>query len=74
MTDQDKMAMLEDLLDIEEGTLTPDRELATIEEYDSLARLSLIVMLDEEFGVTVAPETVKAFVTVEDILALMEKK
>lgn len=74
MTEKEKLAMLEDILDVEEGMLTSDMELASLEEYDSMARLSLIVMMDEEFGVTVAPDRVKGFITVGDILALMEKK
>lgn len=74
MIDQDKLGKLEETLDVEIGTLKPDMELANISEYDSLARLSLLVMLDEDFGVQVPTETIKKLVTVNDILLLMEKK
>lgn len=72
MTTPEKIALLEETLDIEEGTLKEDTLLEEVGEYDSMAKLSLIVMFDEEFGVKVEGETVKAFKTVSDILKLME--
>ena len=72
MTHQEKMAFIEEILDVDEGTLTPETVLAELEEYTSLAMLSLIVMFDDEFGRRVTGPEVKAFKTVGDILALME--
>lgn len=74
MTEKEKMALLEDLFELEEGDLTPDTELDNIEEYDSMTRLSLIVMMEDEFGVRLDGTTIKAFKTVGDILARMEKQ
>lgn len=45
--------------------------LADVEEYDSMARLALIVMLDDEFGIAVDADVVKGFVTVADILKVI---
>lgn len=74
MTEKEKLAKLEETLDVEEGALTADLLLASIPEYDSLARLSLLVMLDEDFGVQIPTEKIKSFVKVNDILTIMEKK
>lgn len=74
MTEREKMALLEDLFELEEGDLTPDTELDDIEEYDSMTRLSLIVMMEDEFGVRLDGATIKAFKTVGDILIRMEKQ
>ncbi len=71
MTTEEKIALLEETLDIEEGTLSEDTLLEDVDEYDSLAKLSLIVMFDEEFGVKVESETIKGLKTVADILNLM---
>ncbi len=68
---KEKLALIEEALDTEEGTLTPETLLSDVDEWDSIAALSLIVMLDEEFSVTVSGEQIKAFVTVNDILAHM---
>ena len=45
---KEKLSMLEETLDLEEGALAPDMELADIDEYDSMAKLSLIVLMSDE--------------------------
>jgi len=72
MTVEQKIALIEETLELDEGTLTPDTVLADVEEYDSMAKLSLIVMMDDEFGVKLTGDMIKSFVTVSDILALTE--
>ena len=72
MSEKEKLALLEETLDVEEGTLSPDTVLRELDEYTSLAMLSLIVMFDDQFGRRVTGAEVKAFRTVSDILALME--
>ncbi len=74
MSEQEKIAMLEETLELDEGTLTADTVLADVEEYDSMAKLSLIVMMDDEFGIKLNGDVIKSFETVGDILKLMEKK
>ena len=73
MTDQEKIAMLEDTWELDEGTLTVDTVLADVDEYDSMAKLSLIVLMDDEFGVKLTGDVIRGFETVSDILKLMEK-
>ena len=72
MTNVEKMAMLEELLELEGGSLEPEMDLNSIEEYDSMAKLSLIVMMDEEFGKKLLGEQIQKFHTVKDILDFME--
>ena len=69
---KEKLALIEDVLDVEEGSLSPKTELADVDEWDSIAALSLIVMLDEKFEKTVSGAQIKALETVNDILAYME--
>lgn len=66
-----KLEMIEELLDCEEGTLQVDSSLAKIEEWDSIAHLSLIIMLEEDFGKKVSGKEIRALETVDDILAIM---
>ena len=68
---KEKLALIEEILDIEEGSLTPETMLADVEEWDSIAALSLIVMLDEKFEKTVSGAQIKALKSVNDILAYM---
>jgi acyl carrier protein len=73
MTEKEKIAMIEEALDLEEGALSGETVLADLEEYDSMAKLSLIVLMDEEFDIKVTGDMIKGFNTVKDILAIMNK-
>ncbi len=73
MSDKEKLAMLEETFDVDEGTLSADMELDGIEEYDSMTKLSLIVMIEEEFGKKLSGTEIKEFKTVQDILNIMVK-
>lgn len=71
MTEQEKIAMLEDMLELEAGSLSMDTELSSIDEYDSMAKLSLIVLMDDEFGKKLTGEQIRQFKTIGDILSFM---
>lgn len=73
MTENEKIAMLEDLMECEEGTLKLDTNLDDIDEYDSMTKLNLIVMMEDEFGKKLDAATIKSFQTVGDIVNMMEK-
>lgn len=72
MTTQEKIALIEDVLDLP-GKLTPETVLADVPEYDSMAKLSVIVMFDDELGKKLTGEKLRTFKTVADILAAMEE-
>ena len=71
MTQQEKIALLEDMLELDGGALKPETELASIDEYDSMAKLSLIVLMDDEFSKKLTGEQIREFNTVQDILDFM---
>ena len=71
MTIKEKLAKLEDMLEIDEGTLKAENNLEDIENWDSMAKLSLIVLMDDEFGKTLKSEDIKSFKTIQDILDFM---
>jgi len=72
MTEREKLALLEDMLEMDEGELTIDKALDDIEEYDSMAKLSLIVLMEDEFDVKLTGDMIKGFETVGDIVAMMK--
>lgn len=73
MSEQEKIALIEENMDLDAGTLASETVLAELDEYDSMAKLGLIVMLDDEFGVKITGDMIKGFKTVGDILAVMKK-
>ncbi len=72
MTQEEKIALLEEMLELDNGSLTPEIQLAEIVEYDSMAKLSLIVLFDDECGKKLTGEEIRTFKTVGDILAAMD--
>ena len=73
MSEHEKLVMLEEAWEMDDGTLTANTFLNDVEEYDSMAKLSLIVLMDDEFGVKLTGDVIKSFKTVGDILRLMVK-
>ncbi len=68
MTNEEKMRLIEETLELDANTLTEDTVLSEVEEFDSMAKLSLIVMCDDEFGKKLSGEELRGFKTVKDIL------
>lgn len=73
MTDAKKIEMLEEMMELEACTLTPETVLNDIEEWDSIALISFIALMDDEFDKVVKGSVVKEQKTVADLMALMEK-
>lgn len=68
-----KFALLEEIMELDEGALTPEMNLDDIEEWDSLAALSYVVMMEDEFKKKISGKEIRAFKTVQDILDTMEE-
>lgn len=71
MTNEEKIALLEDMLELDNGSLKSETVLADIDEYDSMAKLSLIVLMDDECGKKLTGEQIREFKTIQDILDFM---
>ena len=63
---KDKLELIADVF--EEDVLEPETRLDTLENWDSMGKLSLIVMCDDEFEKKLTSEKLKEFETVQDIL------
>jgi len=68
---KEKLAMLEEVFEMDEGTLSADMQLEELEQWDSMAKLSVIVLMDDEFGKELTGDQIKKFVKVQDILDFM---
>ncbi len=71
MTNQEKIRLIEDALELDENTLTEETFLDAVSEYDSMAKLTLIVLCDDEFNKKLTGEQIKEFKTVKDVLDFM---
>lgn len=73
MTQEQKIAMLEEAMELSEGSLSPEMDLSDVDAYDSMNKLSIVIMMEDEFGIKLTSDMFKSFVKVEDILNLMQK-
>lgn len=51
--------------------VTPETELKSLPEWDSLAALGVIVMFDVDFGKTITGDNLKNCVTISDLYKLL---
>ena len=70
MTQEEKIAMIAETIEAE--NLTQDTELSGLDIWDSLARLSIVIMFDKRFNKNITAEQFVNFKTVKDIMAEME--
>ena len=72
MTNEKKLELLADTFDCDVVDLSADKLLEELDNWDSMTKLSLIVLMDDECGKTLTSEEIKAFSTVGDVMAFME--
>ena len=72
MSEKEKIELLEEIMDLDEGTLKIDDELANYEEWDSLTALTFISVMDERFGKTISGDDIVEFGKVSDAIAVMQ--
>lgn len=73
MSVEEKIAELEEIMDLDEGSLSLESVLDEFEEWDSLSKLSLIAFAKQKFGITLSPAVIKTFVTVKDVCDALNK-
>ena len=69
-----KIKLLAEVLEVDVDDILPSDLLTKFDSWDSMTALSLIIMLEENFSrVDIDGEKIKSFLTVSDILNVMEK-
>lgn len=73
MTEQERVIRFADVIECEHPELLkPDTMLKDIDEWDSMAMISVITMLATKFKRTLTYDELKGLVHVSDVLVLME--
>lgn len=67
-----KLELLADIFDVEPDEIKPEQELDSFEPWDSMSKLSLIVIMDDEFDKKLTGDQILKFKTIQDILNFME--
>jgi len=66
--------VLADVLGVDPRQIRPDSSPDTIEGWDSVQHLNLIIAVEQEFGVRFAPAEIEDAVTIKAIAELIERK
>jgi len=72
MKSEDKLTLIAKAIQIDTADINPQTELKSIEEWDSLAKISTIAMLDKEFNKILNADQIKQLKTIQDILDYMQ--
>jgi acyl carrier protein len=68
------LKVIDELLELDPGTLKGPELLSSYESWDSLAVISLIALADESLNVVVGSDLIAEAVTVDDLAGLFFKK
>ena len=70
---QEIINLIEETFEIDKNTLSENSLLVDIPEYDSMAKLSVIILADDEFNKKLTGETIRDFKTVGDIVQFLKR-
>ena len=66
--EKELIMQLEDILELDKGSLSPVDVFRDFDNWDSMANLSVIAMLDDSFGVNIETERFRTLKTVGDLI------
>ena len=69
---QEKLNVLEEIMELDEDTLKPEMALEDIEEWDSMSKLYLVSYVKKNLQKRLSVEEIKNFKTVQDICDYLE--
>ncbi len=74
MKKEDKIKLIAETLeiDLEQKSLSEETPLVSLKEWDSIGIISVMAMMDREFGKEITAEQIAKLDTIGDILGLME--
>ena len=64
--------MLEEIVEADPDTLTGEELIEDLENWDSLAVVNFIALVDENFGITLSPEKIMNSKTVNELVSLLD--
>ena len=68
----EKIKILANVLDVDENGLNAETVLTSLDEWDSMGKISLMAMFEKRYGKQVSVEQISDFQFLRDILDLMD--
>lgn len=69
---KEKLELVADILEEDIADLNQDTVLADLDNWDSVAALSIMAMIDEQFGKEIMASEIRKMRTLGELLAVME--
>lgn len=67
------IGLFKEALEFEDKNIQLDDKFREYPEWDSLSRLSLIAMLDDEFNIQIEEDVFKTLITIGDLVEFLKK-
>lgn len=74
MKKKDFLALLEEIIEADKDTMTGNEFINDVDGWDSLAVVSFIAMVDENFGVTLPAKKISDANSFQDLIVLLGDK
>jgi acyl carrier protein len=71
MTKKEFLGLVEEILEVDAGSLTGEEEIADLAGWDSLAVVSFIAMIDEELDLTLKPDQIAQAKSLQELMNLL---
>ena len=68
MTNQELIQLFAEALEIEASSIDPEKTIAEYPEWNSLAWLTIMSLLDERYGIQLTGKDIRGFVRVDDVI------
>ncbi|MGH1433670.1 MAG: acyl carrier protein [Lewinella sp.] len=73
MSEQEILNKLEEAFEVDEGSLTASQLLDDMPEFDSMTKLTLIVLADDDFDKRLSAEQINDFNRISDIIIFLQE-
>lgn len=74
MTKKEFLGLVEEILEVDAGSLTGEEVIADLSGWDSLAVVSFIAMIDEELDMTLKPDQIVKAKSLQELMTLLGDK
>ena len=68
MTNQELLQLFAEALELEATSIDPEKAIAEYSEWNSLAWLTIMSLLDERYGIQLTGKDIRGFVRVDDVI------
>jgi acyl carrier protein len=68
MTNTELIELFAEAVEVEPSTIQPEKKISEYEEWNSLAWLTIMSLLDERFAVRLSGPEIRSFVSVQDVI------